>query len=99
MAKPVSPEPPIEFFHANLQLPNGVETQPATISIPLTTGIWITLDNRDFRIAFAGGVLPGGGGLTLYRSERQVYFFPCGDASLLRVASVGNNGRIALIGA
>lgn len=97
MARPVTTGQPGTFFHTNLQLSNNVETVPFPSPTPLDEGIWITLDNRNFRIAFAPGVLPGGGGLTLDRRARTVFFFPVADASLLRIASNGNNGRIAIM--
>lgn len=89
---------PDSFEHVNLQLPNNVETQPFPNPTRLQAGIWITTENRDFRVAFAPGVIGSGGGLRLYRSTgRGPFFFPVQDASLLRVASVGNNGRIAIV--
>jgi len=98
MAKPVSTGQPETFFHTSLQLGNNAETQPFPSPTPLDSGVWITLDNRDFRVAFAPGVLGPGGGLRLFRSTgKGPYFFPCADASLLRVASSGNNGRIAIM--
>lgn len=97
MAKPVTTGLPGEFFHTSLQLSNNVETIPFPSPTPLEAGVWITLDNRDFRVAFAPGVLPSGGGLSLSRRTNDVYFFQCADASLLRVASRGNNGRIAIM--
>ena len=92
------PRPPDSFEHLNLQLPNNVETQPFPTTTRLQAGVWIGLDNRDFVVAFAPGVLSGGGGIRLYRSTgKGPYFFPCQDASILRVRSVGNNGRLSII--
>lgn len=97
MAKPVTTGQPGQFFHTNLQLSNNSPTQPFPSPTPLDAGVWITLDNRDYRVAFAPGILVTGGGLRLYRRERDLWFFPCLDASLLWVASAGNNGRIAIM--
>lgn len=97
MPRPTSPDEPSLFYHVNLQSANNVEVTPFPTPTPLMAGVWITLDNRNFRIAFADGVLAGGGGLTLWKSAKTVWFFPCADANLLRVASNGSNGRIAIM--
>lgn len=97
MAKPVAERLANDFVHYNAQLPNNIPVQPFPTSTPLREGVWITLDNRNFRIALAPGVLIVGDGLRLDRRARTVFFFPCRDASLLRVVSEGNNGRIAVM--
>jgi len=99
MAKPVDEQLPDEFHHIWLEVDDNDIVQPFPVSTPLRSGIWITLDNKDFRVAFAPGVLSVSGlrGMELRRSVKEVVFFPCADASLLLVQSTGNNGRINIM--
>jgi len=100
MAKPTDERLPSEFLHVNLTMNNGTFTNPFPTPTPLKEGVWITLDNRDFRIAFAPGIIGTipNGGLRLWRSDKRgTYFFPCADAGLLVVTPQGNNGRIAIM--
>jgi hypothetical protein len=99
MARPVDDGLPEEFFHTNVTLNNGTFVNPFPTPTPLRSGVWITLDNRNARVAFKPGIIGiiPNGGLLLSRNTQRLFFFPCADASLLVITTVGNNGRFTIM--
>jgi len=99
MALPVDDGLPSDFVHANLTMSQFTFVQPFPTPKRLKSGIWITLDNRDARVAFAPGIIGTipNGGLKLFRNRQRIWFFPCADASLLWITPEGNNARIAVM--